>query len=215
MEDSIHHKQLREELTDSLRSKGILDPHVLDAISKVPRHLFFDREISAQEAYKDVAQEIGEGQSISQPYTVAYQTSLLDAKKNEKILEVGTGSGYQAAVLFELGVNLYSIERQKKLYSSAKLRLSELGYAQIKLFFGDGSQGLPQCAPFDRIIVTAAASGIPAKLVDQLKVGGVMVIPVNGNIQKMMKVIKVSQHETTIQEFENFRFVPLLTGTAY
>jgi protein-L-isoaspartate(D-aspartate) O-methyltransferase len=214
MEDSIHHKQLRQALVDSLYVKGINDPTVLDAINKVPRHLFIGEHVPASEAYEDKPIEIGKGQTISQPYTVAYQTALLDSEKGDKILEIGTGSGYQSAVLYELGADLYTIERQKKLYSEAKLRLAEMGYSQIKMFYGDGNEGLVNYAPFDKIIVTAAAPGIPATLVDELKIGGIMVIPVDGQIQKMLKVTKTSATETRIEEFDDFRFVPLLSGVA-
>lgn len=213
MEDTLHHRQLRASLVDSLRTKGITNEHVLAALGKVPRHLFLTDDTLEHEAYKDIPLNIGQGQTISQPFTVAYQTQLLDPHPQENILEVGTGSGYQAAVLFELGANVYSIERQKKLYSATKLRLSQLGYGQIHLFYGDGNKGLPEHAPFDKVIVTAAAPGIPALLVDQLKIGGIMVIPVDGQIQKMLRVTRVSETETTIQEFDDFRFVPLLEGT--
>ncbi len=213
MEDTLHHKQLRANLAQSIRSKGISHNKVLDAISKVPRHLFLNSNEQQHEAYKDIPLEIGMGQTISQPFTVAYQSQLLDVKEHEKVLEIGTGSGYQAAVLYELGAEVYSVERQKKLYSSTKLRLSELGYSQIHLFYGDGTNGLEEHAPFDKIIVTAAAQGIPARLVDQLKVGGIMVIPLNGQVHKMVRVTKTSATETVTHEFDDFRFVPLLEGT--
>lgn len=213
MEDTLHHKQLRASLVDAIRSKGIQNQHVLDALGKVPRHLFVAEDSRQQDAYKDIPIEIGEGQTISQPFTVAYQTQLLDPREREKILEVGTGSGYQAAVLFELGAEVFTIERHKKLYSETKMRLSQLGYAQIHMHYGDGHKGLPEHAPFDKIIVTAAANGIPAMLVDQLKIGGIMVIPVNGQIQKMLRVTRISNNETSVQEFDDFRFVPLLEGT--
>lgn len=213
MEDTIHHKQLRSNLVLAIRTKGINNEEVLASIGKVPRHLFLDNEDTAAEAYRDVPLDIGQGQTISQPFTVAYQTQLLEPHAGEKILEVGTGSGYQAAVLFEMGAQVYTIERQKKLYSATKLRLAQLGYSQIHMFYGDGNKGLPDQAPFDKVLVTAAAPGIPAILVDQLKIGGVMVIPVDGQIQKMLKVTRISPTETTIQEFDDFRFVPLLEGT--
>jgi protein-L-isoaspartate(D-aspartate) O-methyltransferase len=213
MEDTIHHKQLRANLITTIRSKGITNDKVLAAISKVPRHLFLTRQEQEPEAYKDIPLDIGQGQTISQPFTVAYQTQLLDLHEREKVLEIGTGSGYQAAVLFELGAEVYTIERQKKLYSATKLKLSQLGYAQIHMFYGDGNKGLAEHAPFDKVIVTAAAPGIPAMLVDQLRIGGVMVIPVDGQIQKMLRVTRTSATETNIQEFDDFRFVPLLEGT--
>ena len=212
MEDTIHHRQLRASLLNTIRTKGITNEKVLAAISKVPRHLFLPDPRQEHDAYKDIPLEIGQGQTISQPFTVAYQTQLLDLHEKEKVLEVGTGSGYQAAVLFELGAEVYTIERQKKLYSATKLRLSQLGYSQIHMFYGDGNKGLPEHAPFDKVIVTAAAPGIPAMLVDQLRIGGVMVIPVDGQIQKMLRVTRVSSTETNIQEFDDFRFVPLLEG---
>ncbi len=214
MEDTLHHKQLRRDLVSRLRNKGISDPNVLSAISNVPRHLFL-ADPENKEAYEDRPLEIGEGQTISQPYTVAYQSALLDLHKGHKVLEVGTGSGYQAAVLYEMGAEVYTIERNHKLHGITKLRLSQLGYSQIHTCYGDGNEGLSQHAPFDRILVTAAAQGIPAKLVDQLKPGGYMVIPVNGKIQKMLRIIKTSATATSIQEFDNFRFVPLLTGTVH
>jgi protein-L-isoaspartate(D-aspartate) O-methyltransferase len=214
MEDTIHHKQLREAMIDVIRSKGITNKKVLNAIGQVPRHLFIEPSISAKEAYEDKPMEIGEGQTISQPYTVAYQTELLEVNENEKILEIGTGSGYQASVLFLMGARVYTIERQKKLYYATKLRLAELGYNGIRTFYGDGNEGLEKHEPFDKILVTAAAPGIPAKLVDQLKVGGMMVIPVNGKVHKMLRVLKLSPTETKIQEYDDFRFVPLLTGVA-
>jgi protein-L-isoaspartate(D-aspartate) O-methyltransferase len=213
MEDTIHHKQLRANLLNVVKGKGITNEKVLTALSKVPRHLFFENEEHTSEAYKDIPVDIGQGQTMSQPFTVAYQTQLLDLHEGEKVLEVGTGSGYQAAVLFELGANVFTIERQKKLYSATKLRLSQLGYAQIHMFYGDGNKGLPEHAPFDKIIVTAAAPGIPATLVDELRIGGSMVIPVDGQIQKMLRVTRTSATETNIQEFDDFRFVPLLEGT--
>lgn len=213
MEDSIHHKQLREKLAERLRMKGIHDQRVLSAIRKVPRHLFLGSEVSAQEAYEDKPIEIGKGQTISQPYTVAYQTSLLDPQVGEKVLEIGTGSGYQSALLFELGVELYSIERQRLLHDKAKERLTELGYGQIHLLFGDGTTGWPEFAPFHKILVTAAAPGIPTTLSDQLAVKGVMVVPVNGKVQRMLRITRLSATETNIQEFDDFRFVPLLSGT--
>lgn len=212
MEDSLHHQQLRRELADSLRVKGIVNEDVLEAIKKVPRHLFLSNEVPAHDAYADRPLEIGEGQTISQPFTVAYQTSLLEPMQGDKILEIGTGSGYQSVVLFQLGVNLFTVERNKKLYSATKLKLAEMGYNQVKMFYGDGNEGLLEHAPFDKILVTAAAPGIPAKLIDQLKTGGWMVIPIDGTVHKMMRVIKLSPTETRTEQFDDFRFVPLLPG---
>jgi protein-L-isoaspartate(D-aspartate) O-methyltransferase len=213
--DSPTHRQLREDLVSSIQAKGITDAAVLNALRSVPRHLFLSPETPALEAYKDKAMEIGMGQTISQPYTVAYQTSLLQPHRGERILEVGTGSGYQAAILSELCDEVYTIERHRKLYIGTKVLLAQLGYTRIRLFYGDGNNGLPEFAPFDKIIVTAASPGIPAKLIDQVRVDGVMVIPVDGNIQKMLRVIKVSPTETKIEEFDDFRFVPLLQGVSH
>jgi len=214
MEDTLHHKQMRSDLVNRLRNKGISDPQVLKAINNVPRHLFIE-DHENREAYDDKPLEIGEGQTISQPYTVAYQSALLDLHKGEKILEIGTGSGYQAAILFEMGADVYTVERNHKIHASTKLRLSQLGYSQIHTFYADGNEGLSQHAPFDKILVTAAAPGVPAKLVDQLKTGGYLVIPVNGKIQKMLRVIKTAPNATSVQEYDDFRFVPLLTGTVH
>ena len=212
MNQTTNDTRLRDHLVLALRNKGINDENVLGAMSRVPRHLFAD-QWDIHDAYEDKPLEIGEGQTISQPYTVAYQTNLLDIKKDDKVLEIGTGSGYQAAVLAEMGARVYTIERQKKLYTSTKLKLAETGYPGIRVFYGDGNKGLQQFAPFDKIIVTAAAPGIPAALVEQLIVGGIMVVPVNGRLQKMLRVQKVTATETKVQEFDDFRFVPLLEGT--
>lgn len=210
----MNYKIFRDYLVNSLAKKGITDDKVLDAIGTVPRHLFIDENIfSLEEAYKDMPLPIGEGQTISQPYTVAYQTLLMQVKKGDKILEIGTGSGYQAAVLAEMGAMVYSIERQKKLYDKTKTLLYELGYSTIKTFYGDGNIGLEEHAPFDKILVTAAATEIPSHLVKQLKIGGKMVIPLDENIQKMTRITKTSDTEIEIEQFDYFRFVPLLSGT--
>jgi len=211
MDDSIHHKQLRHQLADQLFHKGIHDQKILHAIATVPRHLFID-EHRAHEAYEDKPLAIGQEQTISQPYTVAYQTRLLDVQPKNKVLEIGTGSGYQSAVLFELGAEVYSLERQEKLYAAAKTKLSQLGYSGIHTYLKDGNEGLPEQAPFDRIIVTAAAPGIPEALKEQLKVGGIMVIPVGGNTQKMLRIVKVAEDKFEISELDNFLFVPMLKG---
>jgi protein-L-isoaspartate(D-aspartate) O-methyltransferase len=215
MENTPNYEILHDKLESKLIQKGIFNPAVLKAIRNVPRHLFVDKDFfSAEEAYYDIPLPIGEGQTISQPYTVAYQTQLLEVRKGHKVLEIGTGSGYQSAVLEELGAMVYTIERQKKLYARTKKLLYELGYASIKMFFADGNEGRAEYAPFDRILVTAAASEIPYQLVKQLKIGGKMVIPLNGNIQKMTKITKTSSSEIELEEFDYFRFVPLLSGTA-
>jgi protein-L-isoaspartate(D-aspartate) O-methyltransferase len=214
MNQTINYKIFRDNLVNSLAKKGITDELVLDAIAAVPRHLFIDENIfSLEEAYKDMPLPIGEGQTISQPYTVAYQTMLLQIRKGDKVLEIGTGSGYQAAVLAEMGALVYSIERQKKLFDRTKILLSELGYTNIETFYGDGNLGLEEHAPFDKILITAAASEIPSHLVKQLKTGGKMVIPLDGSIQKMSRITKTSETEIEIEQFDYFRFVPLLPGT--
>lgn len=207
--DTFRHKGLRKKLVESIRAKGIANERVLEAMDQVPRHYFFDSGF-LEYAYEDKAFPIGEGQTISQPYTVAYQTELLDVKKGDKVLEVGTGSGYQAAILFSMGAKIYSVERQRPLYVKSKDLLGKIGYP-VKVHFGDGYNGLPAFAPFDRILVTAGAPFIPQKLIDQLKPGGKLVIPVNeGEHQIMTLVVKNMDNtiETTRHGF--FKFVPLL-----
>jgi len=213
MIDSYKHKGLRSQLVRTIQLKGISDFNVLNAIEKVPRHFFFDSSFLSF-AYEDKAFPIGAGQTISQPYTVAFQTELLKLKKGEKVLEVGTGSGYQACILAEMGAKVYSIERQKSLYDKAVKFIPSLGYL-VKLFYGDGYNGLPAFAPFDKILVTAGAPYIPDPLVGQLKVGGALVIPVgSGEIQIMTTVIKKSDNEIIKEEHGTFRFVPLLWNKA-
>jgi protein-L-isoaspartate(D-aspartate) O-methyltransferase len=213
MIDDYKHQGLRRQLVALLKEKGIVDEAVLAAIGKVPRHYFMDSQFD-HFAYKDMAFKIGAGQTISQPYTVAVQTSLLQVKKGMKVLEIGTGSGYQAAVLMELGVKLLSIERQKALFDSSKKLLEQMNY-KPKLFFGDGFAGLPAFAPFDRIIVTCGAPDIPEKLVDQLIPGGRMVIPVGeGETQVMKLVIKNEDGTFTEEEHGYFKFVPMLKNKA-
>ncbi|MEI6122620.1 MAG: protein-L-isoaspartate(D-aspartate) O-methyltransferase [Bacteroidota bacterium] len=213
MMDSYKHKGLRKQLVETIKKKGITDLKVLEAIGKIPRHLFLDSTFQ-NHAYEDKAFPIGSGQTISQPYTVAFQTELLKIKNRDKVLEVGTGSGYQACVLLELGAIVYTIERQKNLYLKTKEFLPTISY-QPKLFYGDGYKGLPAFAPFDKIIVTAGAPDIPDMLIQQLKPGGIMVIPVgNGGIQSMITITKNDAGEVKKQEHGTFRFVPLLENRA-
>ena len=203
-EDTYRHKGLRNRLTEIVRSKGISDEAVLTAINKIPRHFFLDSAFD-DVAYEDRAFPIGEGQTISQPYTVAYQTQLLEVKRFEKILEIGTGSAYQACVLAEVGAMVYTIERQKKLFDSNKNFAYLKKYPSIKFFYGDGYEGLPTYAPFDKVIITAAAPGIPNKLVQQLKPGGMMVIPVGaGDLQRMMRITKMP-NDAIKEELENLK----------
>lgn len=211
--DDYKHQGLRRQLVSLLKEKGITDTNVLDAIGKVPRHCFMDSQFD-HFAYKDMAFKIGAGQTISQPYTVAVQSSLLQVSKGMKVLEIGTGSGYQAAVLMEMGVKLFSIERQRSLHDSSKKLLEQMGY-KPKLFYGDGFAGQPAFAPFDRIIVTCGAPGIPEKLVEQLKPGGRMVIPVGeGDTQIMKLVTKNMDGIAEEEEHGLFKFVPMLKDKA-
>jgi protein-L-isoaspartate(D-aspartate) O-methyltransferase len=210
-EDTFKHQGMRKQLIKEIRAKGIKDENVLAAMERVPRHLFLDPAFLMQ-AYSDHAFRIGAGQTISQPYTVAYQSELLDVKKGDKVLEIGTGSGYQCSVLLEMGAKVYSIERQKELHDKAKELLPVLGY-NPKLFYGDGYKGLPAFAPFDKIIVTAAAPYIPEELKKQLKVGGILVIPVGaGEVQVMTVLLKTSDSTYEMHELKDFRFVPMLTN---
>lgn len=210
-EDSFRHKGLRRKLVDELQCKGISNTNVLNAINKVPRHVFMDSGF-INFAYKDQAFPIGAGQTISQPYTVAFQTQLLEINKHDKVLEVGTGSGYQCAVLLEMGANVYTIERQRELFIQAQSVLLHLSYKPY-FFFGDGYEGLPAYAPFDKIIITAGGPDIPEKLLDQLKIGGKLIMPVgNANSQRMTLVEKLSENEYHTSEHGSFIFVPLLKG---
>ena len=211
-EDSYRHKGLRKKLADTVRSKGITDEKVLDAIGSIPRHFFLDSAFE-DKAYEDKAFPIAEGQTISQPYTVAYQTQLLELKPFEKVLEIGTGSAYQASVLGEMGVQVYTIERQKKLFDQNRQFKYLNKYRNIKFFYGDGYEGLPTYAPFDKILITAAAPIIPPKLIEQLKEGGMMVIPVGmGEVQKMMRITKQPGGSIREEVFDNFSFVPMISG---
>ncbi|PIF05385.1 MAG: protein-L-isoaspartate O-methyltransferase [Draconibacterium sp.] len=210
--DTLRHQGMRKKLVEGLRIKGIRNQKVLDAIGRVPRHLFMESTF-LQFAYKDQAFPIGAGQTISQPYTVALQTQLLDVEKGEKILEVGTGSGYQAAVLFEMGAKVYTIERQRELYNKVHRFLPEIGYHPA-CFFGDGYKGLPLFAPFDKIIVTAGAPDIPEELKNQLVIGGQMIIPVGkGNKQVMNVITRLSDVAFKTEKHGQFIFVPMLKGT--
>jgi protein-L-isoaspartate(D-aspartate) O-methyltransferase len=211
-EDSYRHKGLRKQLVDSLKEKGITDERVLNAINNIPRHFFLDSAFD-KVAYEDRAFPIAESQTISQPYTVAYQSQLLELKPHEKVLEIGTGSGYQAMVLAEMGAKVFTIERQKKLFDEHRRFILRNKYPNIKYFYGDGYEGLPTFAPFDKIIVTAAAPYIPAKLVDQLKVGGKMVIPVGeGAVQRMIRITRNADGTVNEEVFDNFSFVPMVEG---
>ncbi|MBF45848.1 MAG: protein-L-isoaspartate O-methyltransferase [Flavobacteriales bacterium] len=209
MDDNFRHQGLRLKLVELLREKDINDQAVLAAISKIPRHLFIDKAF-LEFAYQDKAFPIGSGQTISNPYTVAYQTSLLKIKPRDKILEVGTGSGYQTAILLELKAQIYTIERQKDLYYKTKNFLPKLGYHPM-FFYGDGYKGLVNFAPFDKIIVTAAAPFIPDDLINQLKIGGRMVIPVGDtDIQKMVLITKTTETDIEKNILDDCSFVPLL-----
>lgn len=211
-EDTYRHKGLRKKLIDSIREKGITDENVLTAMMNIPRHFFLDTALQ-DIAYEDRAFPIAEGQTISQPYTVAYQTQLLQVKQYDKILEIGTGSVYQACVLAEMGAQVFTIERQKKLYEKNKNFIFKNKYPNIKFFYGDGFEGLPTYAPFDKIIITAAAPEIPPKLLEQLKPDGKMVLPVDeGMYQRMLRITKKEDGSIEEEAFENFSFVPMLKG---
>lgn len=209
MADSFRHKGLRKQLVEELRGKGIKDNKVLEVINIIPRHLFIDNAF-VNFAYQDKAFPIGSGQTISQPYTVAFQTELLQLNPYEKVLEVGTGSGYQAAALCLLDADVYTIERQKELFKRTKRFLPTLGY-NCNFFYGDGYKGLPNFAPFDKIVITCGAPSIPKELIAQLRVGGVMVAPIGeGDIQVMHLIEKISETKTKTTTHGNFSFVPML-----
>lgn len=211
-EDTYRHKGLRKKLADGVREKGITDERVLQAVLTIPRHFFLDSAFD-ETAYEDKAFPIGEGQTISQPYTVAYQTQLLEVKNFDKVLEIGTGSAYQACILAEMGAQVFTIERQKKLYDNHKSFQFLKKYPTIKFFYGDGYEGLPTYAPFDKIIITAAAPGIPQKLIEQLKPGGMMVLPLgSGEVQQMMRITKLENGSLKEEVFDHFSFVPMLEG---
>jgi protein-L-isoaspartate(D-aspartate) O-methyltransferase len=211
-EDTYRHKGLRKQLVDVLREKGITDEGVLNAINNIPRHYFLDTALD-HIAYEDRAFPISDGQTISQPYTVAYQTQLLKVKPNEKILEIGTGSIYQATVLAEMGTRVFTIERQKNLFDKTKQYIFKGKYPNLKFFYGDGFEGLPTYGPFDKVIITAAAPFIPPKLIDQLKPGGLMIIPLeSGGHQRMLRLTKSQDGTYEEEAFSNFSFVPMLSG---
>lgn len=218
-EDDYLFKGKRKRLVEQLRLKGIKNEKVLAAIEKIPRHLFFDnttaRPALLDHAYSDKALPIGAGQTISHPYTVAFQTEQLDIKQGDKVLEIGTGCGYQTAVLIEMGAKVYSIERQKTLHDKTKLFLPYIGYSGAKLIYGDGYKGLPQFAPFDKIIVTAGAPYIPNDLLMQLKIGGLILIPIGeGETQEMIWLNKTADSAFDKKVLGNFKFVPLLQNKA-
>ncbi len=211
-EDTYRHKGLRKQLIDFIRDKGISDERLLEAMNLIPRHYFLDSAFDKL-AYEDKAFPIAEGQTISQPYTVAYQTQLLEVKPFEKILEIGTGSGYQAMVLAGMGAQVYTIERQKKLFDEHRSFILRVKYSSIKYFYGDGFEGLPTYSPFDKILITAAAPFIPPKLIEQLKVGGKMVLPLGeGDVQQMLRITKQTPASFTEEVFDHFSFVPMLEG---
>jgi protein-L-isoaspartate(D-aspartate) O-methyltransferase len=211
-EDSYRHKGLRRQLVEVIRQKGITEERVLDAILHIPRHFFMDSAFD-KIAYEDRAFPIGEGQTISQPYTVAYQSQLMELKPFDKVLEIGTGSAYQACVLAEMGAQVYTIERQKKLFDLNKQFTFLKKYPALKFFYGDGFEGLPTYAPFDKVIVTAAAPFIPPRLVEQLKPGGRMVIPVGeGQVQRMLRLTRPAEGPALEEIFDNFSFVPMIEG---
>ncbi|MEO5593773.1 MAG: protein-L-isoaspartate(D-aspartate) O-methyltransferase [Chitinophagaceae bacterium] len=212
-EDTYRHKGLRKKLVDLIREKGITDERVLNAIGAIPRHFYLDSAFD-EVAYEDRAFPIAVKQTISQPYTVAYQTQLLEIKPFEKILEIGTGSAYQCSVLAEMGAQVFTIERQKELFDNNKTFGFIKKYNNIKFFYGDGYEGLPTYAPFDKVIITAAAPVVPPKLITQLKTGGKMVIPFGdpNSVQTMMRITKQADGTTTQETFANFSFVPMKMG---
>jgi protein-L-isoaspartate(D-aspartate) O-methyltransferase len=212
LEDLPRHKGLRNQLVATIKAKGIKDKNVLEAISRVPRHLFMDSGF-IDFAYQDKPFPIAADQTISQPYTVAFQTELLEVKPGDRILEIGTGSGYQTAVLIELEAEVYSIERHKELFTKAKKFLPSVGYVPKKIVFGDGYEGIPADAPFDGIIVTAGAPKVPNTLLSQLKIGGKLVIPVGEDSQKMTVFTRKGEKDFDKKEYGDFKFVPMLKSS--
>lgn len=212
MQDTYKHKGLRNQLIAELRQKGISNEAILDAFQAIPRHFFLDLAFEKQ-AYSNMAFQIGSGQTISHPYTVAFQTQLLNLKKGEKVLEIGTGSGFQTSILCQMGVKVISIERQRELFIKAKTIIHHFNF-NPKLFFGDGYKGQPTYAPFDKILVTCGAPFVPEALLEQLKVGGVLVIPLgSGSVQEMQRITKLSETEYETENFGDFSFVPMLENT--
>jgi protein-L-isoaspartate(D-aspartate) O-methyltransferase len=212
LKDTFKHKGMRKNLISQLKEKGIENQAILDTFDLIPRHFFLDLAFEEQ-AYSNMAFQIGSGQTISHPYTVAFQTELLELEKGNKVLEIGTGSGFQTCILCSLGAKVFSIERHRDLHLKAKQIIHFFNF-NPKLFFGDGFQGNNSYAPYDRILVTCGAPEIPAELKNQLKVGGIMIIPVGEGIeQKMMKIKKINENEYTIREYGTFKFVPMLERT--
>ncbi len=212
MEDTYRHKGLRKKLVEIIREKGVSNENVLNAIAKLPRHFFLDKAFEEM-AYEDQAMPIEEGQTISQPFTVAYQTQLLQVEKRMKILEIGTGSGYQAAILGIMGARVYTIERHETLHIKAKNMINNLGLLNVRCYYGDGNKGLGEFAPFDRILLTCGASEAPDLLLKQLKIGGKMVIPIGDSSDQLMyRITRIDENDFQYEKFDSFRFVPLLTG---
>jgi protein-L-isoaspartate(D-aspartate) O-methyltransferase len=212
LQDTYRHKGLRRKLVESLREKGISDDKVLAAMDVVPRHFFLETAFD-ELAYKDQAMPIESDQTISQPFTVAFQTELLAIKKRDKVLEIGTGSGYQAAILGAMGARVFTVERQELLFEKARKLLSDMKFGNIRCYFRDGSKGLPEFAPFDKILATAGATEVPKPLLEQLAIGGVLVIPVGRKVQRMMRITRQSDTEYKEEDMGDFRFVPFLPGT--
>lgn len=214
MKDSYRHKGMRRRLVDQLREKGVTDEAILAAIGAIPRHFFLDKAFE-EHAYEDKPFPIGHEQTISQPYTVAYQTNLLHLKPSDKVLEIGTGSGYQAAILAALGAVVYTVERQEGLFLKAKELLKKMGLTTIHCFFSDGTLGLAEHAPFDKILVTAGAKEVPNCLLEQLAIGGILVIPVgNADGQYMMRIQRKDKYQFETETLDAFKFVPFLGGLA-
>jgi protein-L-isoaspartate(D-aspartate) O-methyltransferase len=213
MEDTFRHKGLRQQLVKEIERKGITDPNVLKAINLVPRHFFFDSAFTEQ-AYDDKPFPIGSGQTISQPFTVAFQTQLLEVNPGEKILEIGTGSGYQAAVLATLKAKVYTIERQKELFRTSQQIIQQMGFKRITFFYGDGYKGQSAYGPYDKILITCGAPTLPEKLIEQLKPGGFLVAPIGkGKVQEMYRFIKKENGSLHEEKYGSYSFVPMLKGT--